>query len=116
MKKVNLPDIVETAKSRPLSYDPKTEQFIYYDKVEKGAQKIIPLDKLSQEQLLKLAVERKLSDVESTTITLNGEVFTNKQLAKEMKRQSKIGKQMFLADIDYLKFYLSQFPQESFER
>jgi hypothetical protein len=33
-----------------------------------------------------------------------------------MRAQTKFGKQMFDADVNYLKFYLSQFPPQAFEK
>lgn len=112
---MQLPPIVESAKARPLSYDPRTDEFIYYDDVQKGKKKIYPLEKLTREQLLKLAIERQLTNVPSTTAVLQSQTYTNEQVAEEMRAQTKFGKQMFEADIDYLKFYLSQFPPEAFE-
>ena len=112
---MELPPIVESAKSRPLSYDPRTDKFIYYDDLRTG-KKIYPLEKLTHEQLLKLAIERQLSNVPSTTTVLNGETYTNQQVAEEMRAQSKFGKQIFDADTNYLKFYLSQFPSQVFEK
>jgi hypothetical protein len=112
---MKLPPIVDSAKTRPLSYDPRTDEFIYYDDVASGKKKIYQPEKLTHEQLLKLAIERQLTNLPSATTVLTGETYTNEQVAKEMRAQTKFGKQMFEADIDYLKFYLSQFPREAFE-
>jgi hypothetical protein len=116
MKKLQLPDIIETAKKRPLSINPLTGSFIYYEKVQTEDQKIIPIEKLNQEQLMKLIVERELSNEPNTTVTLNGESFSNEELAKEILLQTKIGKQIYNSEVDYLKFYLEQFPDDCFEK
>ena len=110
-----LPAIVEGAKKRPLSLDPQTGSYIYYDKVEKGEQKIVPIERLTHDQLLRLAIKRQLTNEPSLTTTMNGQFFTNEQLAKEIENETKIGQQIFRSDIDYLKFYLSQFPPECFK-
>ena len=112
---MKLPPIVASAKSRPLSFDPRSGSFIYYDEVCSGRQKIYPVDKLSDEQLLKLAIERQLRNIPTTTTTLNGRSYSNEQLAEEMRSKSKFGQQMLETDVNYLKFYLSQFPPEAFE-
>lgn len=114
---MKLPPIIESAKSRPLSLDPRSGSFIHYDEVQSGKKKIYPIEKLTHDQLLDLAIKRQLTNIPSTTATLNGgtHTYTNQQLAEEMRAQSKLGKQMFDADINYLKFYLSQFPPEAFE-
>ena len=116
MMRMKLPDIVESAKKRPLGFNPETGKFIYYDEVKEGVQKLIPIDKLGHDQLLNLAIERIRSNEPNTIATLNGEVFNNDQQANEVRLQTKTGKQIFESDINYLKFYLSQFPAESFEK
>ena len=112
---MELPPIVESAKSRPLSYDPRIDEFIYYDDPRSGRKKLYPLEKLTHEQLLKLAIERQLTNVPATTSVLTDHTYTNEQVAEEMRVQTKFGKQMFAGDINYLKFYLAQFPPEAFE-
>ena len=113
---MNLPPIVESAKSRPLSYDPRTDEFIYYDDVEQEQKKIYPLEKLTPVQKLKLAIERQLTNPPSITGILDQHVYTNEEIAAEMRAQTKFGKQMFDADMNYLDFYLSQFPKEAFQQ
>ena len=116
MKKIRLPQIMESARKRPLSIDPMTGEFVYYENVANGKQKIFPIGKLSPEQLLRLVAERQLSAEEDTTVILNGRYFSNEQLAREILSQTEIGMQIYDADISYLNFYLSQFPAESFEQ
>jgi hypothetical protein len=113
---MELPPIVASAKSRPLSYDPRSDEFIYYDEVRDGKRKLYPVEKLDARQSLKLAVERQLKNAPATTAVLNGETYSNEQVAEEMRRQTKFGKQMLEADINYLKYYLGQFPPDAFEK
>lgn len=111
-----IPAVVESARKRPLCFDPVSGSYILYDEIASGLKKIIPLGKLSEKELIALSAERHLSDVPGNTIILTGQVFTKKQLADEIINQTPIGKQMFIIDIEYLKFYLSQFPEECFEK
>lgn len=114
MKSVKLPPIVETAKKRPLGIDPHTGSFIYYQDLELGI-RIVPIESLSDDLLVKLSMKRHLTNEPSNPIvTLNGQVFTNEQAALEIQSGTKIGKQLFRADIEYLKYYLSTFPKECF--
>ncbi len=115
MKKWKLPSIVESAKNRPLSLDKSSGEFIYYDEIEKGLQKITPIDSLNKEQLLKLVLERQFTNIPGSLVVLNGQQFTREELAQEIQQQSKIGRQIFEADINYLKFYLATFPKECFQ-
>jgi hypothetical protein len=112
---MELPPIIASAKSRPLSYDPRSDEFVYYDDVRSGMKKIYPLEKLSGGQLMNLAIARQLQNVPATTAVLNGQTYTNEQVAEEMRQQTKFGKRMLEADLNYLKFYLSQFPREAFD-
>ena len=112
---MDLPPIVESTKSRPLSYDPLRDEFIYYDEVQQGEKKLYPLERLSSEQKLKLAIERQLANPPTTTAVLDKRVFSNEEVAEEMRAHTKFGEQMFRSDINYLEFYLSQFPKEAFQ-
>lgn len=112
---MELPPIVESAKSRPLSYDPRAQQWIFYDDVRLGRKKIFPLQKLTPEQQTDLVIERQLRNAPATTAVLGPQTFTNEQVAEEMRAQSKLGKQLIDADLKYLRFYLSSFPPEAFE-
>lgn len=116
MNKVELPQIVETAIRRPLSYNPQTDKFIYYGDVCNGKIKIVPIEKLNAEQQLKLVIERQITNEPSTTVVLNGQKYTNEQIVAEMQNNTKIGKQLVEADINYLKYYLSSFPEQCFEK
>ena len=114
--KIKLPDIVESAKKRPLGIHPGTGAFVYYDELQNGKASILPLDKLNDKQKQALSVERYLTNEPGTITTLNGETVTREQAAEEIKKQSKIGKQLYEMDIQYLDFYLSQFPEKCFEK
>ena len=111
-----IPAVVESARKRPISFNPVTGTFILYDDIASGSLKIVPLEKLSSEELISLSVERYLTDDPGNIIVLTGQSFTKKQLADEILNQTPIGKQMFDIDIEYLRFYLSQFPKECFEQ
>lgn len=116
MNKPGIPSIIESAKKRPLSLDPASGSFILYDEVLNGSKKIVRLEKLSMDQLINLAAERQLTDEPGITVILTGRSFTKNELATEILNQTIIGKKMFDVDINYLKFYLSQFPDDCFEK
>jgi len=112
---MELPAIIESAKSRPLSYDPRADEWIFYDDVRSGKKKIYPLEELTPEQQRNLAIERQLRNARATTAVLGPQTYTNEQVAEEMRNQTKLGKQLLQADLNYLKFYLSGFPREAFD-
>lgn len=111
---LQLPPIVDSARSLPLSYNPHTGSFIYYDAVQEGSARLYPLDKLGEAELQRLAIERQLR-AGSDTGVLNGNRYTSGQIADEMRKGTKLGQQLMQAELDYLRYYLSHFPPESFE-
>jgi len=112
---MKLPDIVAAAKRRPLSYNPITKTYIYYDELEQGTAKLYPIEKLSPEQLKQLVIERQLSNTPTDYATLQELKWNNEAMADEIRNETKLGKQILQADKDYLEFYLAQFPKECFE-
>lgn len=111
-----LPPIIASAKSRPLSYNPQTGSFIYYDDVQEGKARLYPLDKLQENDLLRLAIERQKQNGGVETGVLNGNSYSAEEAVAEMRNGTKLGKQLVQADLDYLRFYLEQFPAESFDK
>ncbi|MBS1643989.1 MAG: hypothetical protein JST36_03050 [Bacteroidetes bacterium] len=111
----HLPEIVAAAKRRPLSYNPITQAYIYYDELAQGTAKLYPLEKLSPEQLKQLVIERQLSNTPTEYATLQDVKRDNEAMADEIRKETKLGKQILQADKDYLEFYLEQFPKECFE-
>ena len=112
---MELPAIIESAKSRPLSYDPRADEWIFYDDVRLGKKKIVPLAELTPEQQRNLAIERQLRNAPTATAVLGPQTYTNAQVAEEMRNETKLGKQLLEADLKYLNFYLSGFPREAFD-
>lgn len=107
---------MEEAKAKPLSYNPKTEDFIYYDEVAAGKQKIHPLSLLDKPSKKKLAIKRYENSEDNTVIsTLNGENYSKKDVITEIQKGTPIGESFFNLDINYLEYFLSTFPKEAFE-
>lgn len=107
---------MEEAKAKPLSYNPLTKNFIYYDDVAAGKQKIYSLSKLDNDSRKKLSIKRyKASETDSIISTLNGEDYTIKDIVTEIEKETAIGLNFLNLDINYLLYYLSTFPKKVFE-
>ena len=50
-----IPDVAESARKRPLCFDPVTGSYVLYDDIANGLKKIIPLEKLSGKELIALS-------------------------------------------------------------
>lgn len=115
MEKITLPPIAEEAKAKPLSYNPQSCEFIYYNKVASGEQKIYPFRKLNQDSRIKLAIKRYESSEDKSMIsTLNGETYSKEDIVQEIEKDSSVGKSFVSLDLNYLEYYLSTFPKASF--
>ncbi|WP_146613688.1 hypothetical protein [Algoriphagus yeomjeoni] len=115
MEKITLPPIAVEAKVKPLSYNPHTADFIYYDKVAEGEQKIYPLTNLDKGSRIKLAIKRYQSSEENALVsTLNGESYTKDKIVQEIKQGTPIGENFVGLDLNYLEYYLSTFPEVAF--
>jgi hypothetical protein len=115
MEKILLPPIAEEAKAKPLSYNPQSNEFIYYDKVASGEQKIYPLPRLEKDARKILAIERYQSaEDEMMVSTLNGEAYTKEDIVKEIENETAVGQSFVSLDLNYLEYYLSTFPKKVF--
>lgn len=115
MEKIKLPPIVDSAKAKPLSYDQLTEEFVYYDKVAAGDQKIYPITKLDRISRIKLAVKRYQSSEENTLVsTLNGEEYSKENIVNEIENGTPVGENFVALDLNYLEYFLGTFPKEAF--
>ncbi|HTN46213.1 MAG TPA: hypothetical protein VL098_07675 [Flavipsychrobacter sp.] len=115
MEKLRLPAIMEEAKAKPLSYNPHTQEYIYYEDVAAGKQKIYPVQLLDNKQKKKLTQKRySASETGDVISTLNGEAYTRKQIIEEIENDTPVGTGFADLDMNYLMFYLEDFPKEAF--
>ncbi|MEP0711817.1 hypothetical protein [Algoriphagus sp.] len=115
MEKLSLPPIALEAKGKPLSYNPQTSEFAYYDKVASGEQKIYPVAKWTKDSRTKLAIKRYQTSEENMMVsTLNGEHYSKENIVKEIELGSAVGQSFMSLDLNYLEYYLSTFPENAF--
>jgi len=106
-----LPDIKGPDRKKPLCYDPERRKFIYFDELIAKTEKIIPLERLSHEQLKKLIVERYRAGPDFTMQVLSGAKYTRNDLIKEIRKQTDIGKMTMEAEKSYLSELLEQIKE-----
>jgi hypothetical protein len=117
MENISLPPIAQEAKAKPLSYNPLTCEFIYYDKVASGEQKIYPFSRLEKDARNILAIKRYLSSEENMMVsTLNGETYSKEDIVKEIEKGTSVGQSFVSLDLNYLEYYLSTFPKNAFSK
>ncbi len=117
MEKINLPLIAEEAKLKPLSYNPQSCEFVYYDNVACGEQKIYPISRLDKDARILLAIKRYQSSEEDMMISsLNGETYSKQDIVNEIEKETSIGQNFLSLDLNYLEYYLSTFPKSVFSQ
>lgn len=115
MEKIYLPPIALEAKAKPLSYNSQNREFIYYDKVATGEQKIYPLGNLDRAARKKLAIKRFQSSEENSMVsTLNGEMYSRDKIVIEIENDTAVGQSFLSLDLNYLEYFLSTFPKNVF--
>jgi hypothetical protein len=103
------PEIIGQDRKKPLCYDPKRDKFIYYDEIISGQEQIIPIEKLDQEQLKKLVIERNKAGPDYSIQVLSGAKYTRDQIIEEIQNDTDFGKTTIQAEAAYLSDLLRQF-------
>lgn len=96
MKPIKLSD---TERKKPLSYDPKTEKYLYLDDIMKG--KIFSPTDLDEELQKKLTIKR-LELEEPFSIESLG-ALNKEQMIEEIHKCTKKGEEIVKAEIKFLK-------------
>ena len=89
----------DTERKKPLSYNPKTQKYIYIDDIMKGT--IFSPTDLNEDLQKKLTIER-LELEEPFSIESLG-ALNKEQMIDEIRKYSKKGEEIVKAEIKYLK-------------
>jgi len=100
---MSLPKIDRRNLRQPLCYDPRRKKFITFREITSGKEKIIPLEKLSLEEMKMLVVERQLKGPDYTMQSISGMPFTRDDVVKSILKGDDIGKMTLEAEVSMLK-------------
>lgn len=103
-----LPDIQGPNRLKPLTYDPERGKFILYDELLSGKERIVPVERLSHEDVKKLIVERNRVGPAYTIRDLNGALLTREDVVQAIESETPFGKITLDAEISYLAELLKQ--------
>jgi hypothetical protein len=101
-------DFSRLEQKKPLCYDPERERFIYFKEIVSGKEKIVPLEKLTHDQIKKLIVKRNRTGPDYTVSTLTGEKRTRDEVVNEIEKESAFGIMTIEAEKDHLSGLLKQ--------
>jgi len=103
-----LPKIGDKDRMKPLTYDPKTGQFVTYDQIVDGNATVVLPENLSQEELTSLVVERHRVGPDYKMGDLSGKMLNRDQVVQEIKHGTSFGKMVVQAEASYLSDLLGQ--------
>jgi hypothetical protein len=93
---------------KPLCYDPQRKKFIFLREIASGKEKIVPLEKLSPEELKMLVVERQLKGPDYIIQAISGMPYTRDDVVKSILIGDDVGKMTFEAELSMLKDLLRE--------
>lgn len=103
-----LPKIDRHNLRKPLCYDPRRKKFITFREITTGKEKIVPLEKLSQEEMKMLVVERQLKGPDYTMQAISGMPYTRDDVVKSILKEDEVGQMTMEAELSMLKELLHQ--------
>ena len=103
-----LPKIDRHNLRKQLCYDPRRKKFITYREITTGKEKIVPLEKLSQEEMKMLVVERQLKGPDYTMQAISGMPYTRDDVVKSILKEDEVGQMTMEAELSMLKELLHQ--------
>ena len=103
------PKLKGNAAEVPLSYNPLTNEFIYYKDVVSGKEKIVLIAKLNDIQKRKLVAARLKAQPDTTFADLNGNILSKDQLLEAIENDTAPGKFYYESDLSYLNDFIKEF-------
>lgn len=103
-----LPEIVGPDRQKPLSYDPAREKFITYDELLSGAEKIVPVETLSHDDLKKLVIERNRRGPEYKMGSISGPTLERNDVISNIEADTELGRTVVMAEASYLSSLLKE--------
>ena len=106
-----LPNIPEPDRKKPLCYDPLRDRFIYLDDLAERKEKVIALDRLTQEQVKKLVIERLKVGPDFQGTSISGPPFTRDDVVKAIEDDTEFGESILTAETTALSELLQKIEE-----
>jgi hypothetical protein len=102
-----LPEIKGLTRKKPVCYDPETDRFVTLDDLDAGKAKIVPLDRLTDEQLKRLVIERnRVGEDYSVQNDWSAPPQSRDDVIKQIEADTESGRRAVQAEIMYLRDHL----------
>jgi hypothetical protein len=102
-----LPEIKGLARKKPVCYEPQKDCFITIDDLDAGKAKIVPLDRLTDEQLKRLVIERnRVGEDYRVQNDWAAPPQSRDDVIKQIQADTESGRRAVQAEIMYLRDHL----------
>ena len=110
---MGMPKIEGPARWKPLCYDPERGKFIMYDEIISGIERIVPLERLSPEDLKRLMIVRRLSGTagEDWEQPLSGSRMSWQDTVREILNDEEFGRHHVEGQSSYLRDFLRKIEE-----
>ncbi|MHC4642269.1 MAG: hypothetical protein ACYS32_11540 [Planctomycetota bacterium] len=108
---MDMPKIEGPNRKKPLCYDPERSKFITFDEILSGTEQIIPLERLSAEDLKRLVIERQRVGPDYKAQAMSGPLMSRDDVVEAILRDEPFGLATVEADLSHLRDLLGQIKQ-----
>ena len=108
---MGIPKIEGPDRKKPLCYDPERSKFITLDEILSGSEQIVPLDRLSDNDLKRLVLERQRVGPEYRVQVMSGALISRDDVVELIRRDEPFGRATIEADLSHLRDLLTEIEE-----
>jgi hypothetical protein len=108
---MGMPQIKGPDRNKPLCYDPGRGKFITFDEIISGKEQIVPLERLSDEDLKLLVIERQRVGPDYRVQAMSGPLMSRDDVVEAILRGEPFGLATIEADSSHLRNLLAQIKE-----
>ena len=105
---MELPNIPESDRVKPISYDPDRGEFVLFDDAVEARNPLIPPADLSREELKRVVIERHRRGPDYTVRTSTGETYSRDEVIHAIEADTEFGKATVDAEVKYIAALVKQ--------
>ena len=103
-----MPNIEGMDRKKPLCYDPERRRFIYFDDIISGRERIIPVDRLSENDLKRLVIKRHKTGPNYTVRAMSGNALSRDDVVNAIEKGESFGRMTLEAEASALRDLLAE--------
>lgn len=108
---MDMPQIEGPDRKKPLCYDPARRKFITFDEIVSGKEQVVPLERLSDEDLKLLVIERQRVGPDYRVQAMSGPLMSRDDVVEAIRRGEPFGLATIEADSSHLRDLLGQIKE-----